>query len=167
MRRALFFAAPLVEAVSDFAAADTPNVLPFRDSRISTAICYEVVYPALVRDTVRLGSALLTTITNDAWFGRSPAPYQHFEMAAMRAIEQGRYLARAANTGISGFVDPYGRVLAASELFTDRVMIGKVRLIEEQTFYTRAGDIVGRVSVIVTALALCAAAVMRKRGTSL
>jgi apolipoprotein N-acyltransferase len=163
MRRALFFAAPLVEAVSDFAAGDAPIVLPFRSTRISTAICYEVVYPALVSKTVRLGSALLTTITNDAWFGRSPAPYQHFEMAAMRAIEQGRYLARAANTGISGFVDPYGRVLAASDLFTDRVMVGQVRLIEEQTFYARAGDIVARASLIVTVAALCAVVAMRRK----
>ena len=63
--------------------------------------------PPFVRD----GSELLTTITNDAWYGRSSAAYQHWEQASMRAIEEGRYLARAANTGISGFVDPYGRVL--------------------------------------------------------
>ena len=79
------------------------------------------------------GSTLLTTITNDAWFGRSSAPYQHFEMASMRAIEQGRYLARSANTGISGIVDPYGRVLMASELFTTQVLVGDVRLIDERT----------------------------------
>ena len=66
-------------------------------------------FRSLVRDAVRAGSELLTTITNDGWYGRSSAPYQHFEMASMRAIEQGRYLARAANTGISGIVDPYGR----------------------------------------------------------
>ena len=60
------------------------------------------------------GSELLTTITNDGWYGQSSAPYQHFGMASMRAIEQGRYLARAANTGISGIVDPYGRVVQRS-----------------------------------------------------
>ena len=63
------------------------------------------------------GSQLLTTITNDAWYGHSSAPYQHFLQASMRAIEQGRYLARAANTGISGIVDPYGRVVQQSEIF--------------------------------------------------
>jgi len=52
------------------------------------------------------GSELLTTITNDGWYGQSSAPFQHWDMAAMRAVEQGRYLARAANTGISGIVDP-------------------------------------------------------------
>ena len=80
---------------------------------ISIAICYEVVYPDLVRRFVAGGSELLTTITNDAWFGPTSAPYQHFEQASMRAIEDGRYLVRAANTGISGIVDPYGRVLAS------------------------------------------------------
>ena len=84
---------------------------------VSTAICYEVVYPDLGRRATLAGSQLLTTITNDAWYGYSSAPWQHFEMASMRAIEQGRYLARAANTGISGIVDPYGRVLARTTLF--------------------------------------------------
>ena len=63
------------------------------------------------------GSELLATITNDAWFGRSSAPYQHFEQGAIRAVEEGRYVVRAANTGISGAVDPYGRVLLKTPLF--------------------------------------------------
>ena len=69
-------------------------LLPIGPHPVSTAICYEVVYPDLVRQTVNGGSQLLTTITNDAWFGRSSAPYQHFAQAAMRAIENGRYLVR-------------------------------------------------------------------------
>ena len=73
---------------------------------------------------------MLTTITNDAWYGHSSAPYQHFLQASMRAIEQGRYLARAANTGISGFVDPYGRVLQQSAIFERAVLVGDVRMLE-------------------------------------
>ena len=92
-------------------------MLPVVGHMASTAICYEVVYPHLIREGVQQGSELLTTITNDAWYGESSAAYQHFELARMRAIEQGRYLARAANTGISGIVDPYGRVLARTQLF--------------------------------------------------
>jgi apolipoprotein N-acyltransferase len=129
-------------------------MLPLAGKAVSTAICYEVVYPALIRAGVLQGSTLLTTITNDAWFGRSSAPYQHFEMASMRAIEQGRYLARSANTGISGLVDPYGRVLMASELFTRQVLVGDVRLIEERTIYARMGDVVAYASVAVTLSAL-------------
>ena len=129
-------------------------MLPLAGRPVSTAICYEVVYPALIRAGVLQGSTLLTTITNDAWFGRSSAPYQHFEMASMRAIEQGRYLARSANTGISGIVDPYGRVLMASELFTTQVLVGDVRLIDERTIYARIGDVVAYASVVVTVAAL-------------
>ena len=161
--RVLFFAAPLVEAVGEFAPGDAPVMLPLAGRPVSTAICYEVVYPALIRAGVLQGSTLLTTITNDAWFGRSSAPYQHFEMASMRAIEQGRYLARSANTGISGIVDPYGRVLMASELFTTQVLVGEVRLIEERTIYARIGDVVAYASVVVTLAALLMA--WRRRAT--
>ena len=156
-RRLLFFAAPLVEAVGEFAPGDAPVMLPMAGRPVSTAICYEVVYPALIREGVLEGSTLLTTITNDAWFGRSSAPYQHFEMAALRAVEQGRYLARSANTGISGIVDPYGRVLMASALFTSEVLVGDVRLIEERTIYAQIGDVVAYASVVVTVVALALA----------
>jgi apolipoprotein N-acyltransferase len=164
LRRLLFFAAPLVENVSDFMPGRDVVTLPFAGgARLSTAICYEVVYPALIRDGVEQGSELLTTITNDAWFGRSSAPWQHFDMAAMRAIEQGRYLARAANTGVSGFVDPYGRVLDRSSLFTDEVLVHEVRLIDERTWYARLGDVAAWASVAITGLVLAAALAARGR----
>ena len=166
----LFFARPLVEAVSDFSPGDRVNTLPAGRARISTAICYEVVYPALIREGVVNGSTLLTTITNDAWFGRSSAASQHFAMAAMRAIEQGRYLVRAANTGISGVVDPYGRVLLASDLFVEGAWTADVRLLEERTFYGRYGDWPVWVSLLLTSLALAAttarAAAAGRRGTT-
>ena len=125
-----------------------------RRRALSTAICYEVVYPALIREGVQNGSALLTTITNDAWFGRSSAPSQHFAMAAMRAVEQGRYLVRAANTGISGVVDPYGRVVLQSGLFVEGAWTADVRLIEAKTIYGQTGDWVVWGSLLLTALAL-------------
>jgi hypothetical protein len=79
------------------------------------------------------GSELLTTITNDAWYGWSSAAYQHWEQASLRAVEQGRYLARAANTGISGFVDPYGRVMQKSEMFQSAVLSEEVLFITSRT----------------------------------
>lgn len=158
LKRILFFAAPLVAAVSDFSAGASVNTLPVGGGRISTAICYEVVYPALIREGVLDGSELLTTITNDAWFGRSSAPWQHFQMATMRAIEQGRYLVRSANTGISGVVDPYGRVLAASDLFVEGQWTMDVRLIDQRTVYAQIGDVVAWASVLVVAVALIVAA---------
>lgn len=140
LRRVLFFVAPLVEGVSDFSAGQALTLLPVQGHPVSVAICYEVVFPHLVRDAVRRGSQLLVTLTNDAWYGTSSAPFQHFEQARLRAIEQGRYLVRAANTGISGIVDPYGRVVVRSPLFEPRTLVGQVRLLEGLTVYGTIGD---------------------------
>jgi apolipoprotein N-acyltransferase len=150
----LFFVSPLVEAVSEFAPGERVTMLPLAGHMASTAICYEVVYPHLVRQAVLEGSELLTTITNDAWYGHSSAPYQHFELASMRAIEQGRYLARAANTGISGLVDPYGRVVVKTAVFEDAVVTAEARFLSSRTLYATIGD---AVAVASLAVALAAA----------
>jgi apolipoprotein N-acyltransferase len=156
MKKALFFAAPLVEAVSDFSAGERTELLPVGTHRVSTAICYEIVYPYLVRDAVIGGSELLTTITNDAWFGPTSAPYQHFEQASMRAIEDGRYLVRAANTGISGIVDPYGRVIEQTRLYEQTVVLGSARFLRSSTFYVRHGDVLAYACAVVTLVLLVA-----------
>ncbi len=153
----LFFVGPLVEAVSDFSPGNTVTMLPVLGHIIGTAICYEVVYPDLMRKAVQAGSELLTTITNDAWYGTTSAPYQHFELAAMRAIEQGRYLARAANTGISGIVDPYGRVLVKTDLFETTVVVGQVRFLQERTAYATIGDVAPQCALLLTLMALAVA----------
>jgi apolipoprotein N-acyltransferase len=100
---------------------------------------------------------MLTTITNDAWYGESSAAFQHFEMAAMRSIEQGRYLARAANTGISGIIDPYGRVLVRTRLFETAAVVGEARFVQHKTLYAAIGDLVAYLSIATTLLALAAA----------
>ena len=87
-QRLLFFAAPLTEQVGTFTAGERAEVLPVNGHPVSVAICYEVIYPSLVRRFVTAGSELLTTITNDAWFGDTSAPAQHFEQAAMKPHEQ-------------------------------------------------------------------------------
>ena len=121
---------------------------------VSTAICYEVTYPALQREAVRQGSEMLTTVTNDAWYGDSSAAYQHFEMAAMRAIEQGRYLVRSANTGISGIIDPYGRVLIRTNLFETVAVVGEARFVQARTVYATIGDLAAHLSAAVVVVAL-------------
>jgi apolipoprotein N-acyltransferase len=154
--RLLYFVGPLVEAVSDFKPGTEAILLPVRGHMVSTAICYEVIYSALMRSFVTHGSELLTTITNDAWYGWSSAAYQHWEQASLRAIEEGRYLARAANTGISGFVDPYGRVMQRSNMFQSAVMAEDVRFLTGRTIYSRIGDVVGWAGVALTVAALVA-----------
>ncbi len=150
----LFFVGPLVETVGDFTPGTEPVVLDADGRRVGVAICYESVYPWLARAFVARGARLLATITNDAWFGRSSAAYQHFEQGALRAIEQGRYMIRAANTGISGAVDPYGRVVARTALFETTAITVDVRLLDRRTIYSRLGDVIVWISLGVVVVAV-------------
>jgi len=154
LQRWISFVAPLVKRFLPFAEGKSVIMLPVGSHVASTSICYEVVFPALVRQAVNAGSELLTTITNDGWYGHSSAPYQHFELASMRAIEQGRYLARAANTGISGLIDPYGRVVARSGIFEQVGMVEEARFLSTRTIYARIGDVVSYASIVITLVAL-------------
>jgi apolipoprotein N-acyltransferase len=164
LRQLLPFVGPLIEAVSDFSPGLEPVLLPIGDRRLSVAICYEVVYPWLIRSFVLGGSDLLVTITNDAWYGTTSAAYQHWEQASLRAVEQGRYLVRAANTGISGIVDPYGRVVASTPLFSTEVVTGDVRWSTRRTLYATMGDAIAWISLVVMAGILLLHAYARRTG---
>jgi apolipoprotein N-acyltransferase len=104
-------------------------------------ICFEIIFPDLCRKFVKKGANFLVTITNDAWFKRTSAPYQHFSIAIFRAVENRVFIARAANTGISGFIDPKGKILKRGEIFTEEAMSGTIRLSKKKTFYTLYGDV--------------------------
>ena len=145
----LSFAGPLVEQVGGFAPGQTLTVFRVREGAFTTGICYEAVFPELSREAVQRGSQLLTSITNDAWFGRSSAPWQHLAMARMRSAETGRYLARAANTGVSAIVDPYGRLVQSTALFEEAVSVGEVRFLDGTTLYVRIGDVVPWAGLVV------------------
>jgi apolipoprotein N-acyltransferase len=138
------FATPLVDAVGSFHHGKVEQEL-FADSGggippFAMAICYEVVFPNHMRRQVARGAKFLATITNDAWFGDTSAPYQHFSMAKLRAVETRRYLVRAANTGISGFVDPWGRVLESTEVNQSALLLGEVWPSDQATLYVAIGD---------------------------
>ncbi|CAN5628835.1 apolipoprotein N-acyltransferase [soil metagenome] len=159
----LFFVGPIVDAVSPFTPGEDPVLLPVGDRMASTAICYEVIFPSLIRRFVLDGSELLTTITNDAWYGRSSAAFQHWDQAAMRSIEQGRYLARAANTGISGFVDPYGRATQKTALFEQALVMEDLRFLTDRTIYNRIGDLAAWLSLALVLAALLASWTLARR----
>jgi apolipoprotein N-acyltransferase len=161
LKQLLFFVGPLIEAVSDFSAGTDAVVFDADGRRFSVAICYESVYPWIARAFVARGAQLLVTITNDAWFQRSSAAYQHFEQGSIRAVEEGRYFIRAANTGISGAVDPYGRVLARTELFVPAAVTADVRLLSGRTWYNVFGDLIVWISLIA---ALTVWVMGRRRG---
>jgi apolipoprotein N-acyltransferase len=148
----LFFLEKMVEGIGDFQAGPGPTILSFqlkesegaagaRRVKFGVVICYEVIFPDLVRRMSTAGAEFLVTITNDAWFGDSSAPYQHFAMVVFRSVENHLAFARAANTGVSGFIDPFGRIMAASPIFTQTAMQGEVLIRQTKTFYSRHGDV--------------------------
>ncbi|MFN7951936.1 MAG: apolipoprotein N-acyltransferase [bacterium] len=132
--------------------------------RFAVLICYEAIFPMEARHAVAAGARLLVSITNDAWFGRLGAPYQHLEMAQVRAIENRVWLARAANTGVSTFVDPWGRRVSETGLFVDGTLSGAVTLGPVlQSFYLRYGDVFARGSGGVVLLVLVARGIGARR----
>lgn len=153
-KRLLFFVDKLVQAAGDFASGEQAMVLNLSPARVGVLICYEAIFPKLSRDLVNAGANLLVNITNDAWFGRSSAPYQHLSMAALRSVENRVPMARCANTGISGFIDVRGRILRTTGLFEDATMLGTVALGEGKTLYTKHGDWFAWSSVGITLLVL-------------
>ena len=116
------------------------------------AICYEVIFPNLVRQFAANGADFMVTMTNDAWFGSSSAPSQHFSMVVFRSVENHFAFARAANTGISGFIDPFGRIVEATPIFTEQALKETMHVWRPHTFYSRYGDVFAYGCVIICAL---------------
>lgn len=138
-RKFLSFVGPLVESMGDFTPGSAQQPLACQTARIGVLICFESIFPDLARKWVAAGANLLVNMTNDAWFGRSSAPWQHFSMAVFRAIETRRSLARAANTGISGFIDPLGRTSAMLPLFQEAWATADLPICTAGTFFIRYG----------------------------
>ena len=164
----LFFLDKLVEGIGDFEAGPGPTILTLtskpraaaagmagtmpRPVKFGVAICYEVIFPNLVRQFAANGAEFLVTVTNDAWFGRSSAPSQHFAMVVFRSVENHLAFARAANTGISGFIDPFGRIVEATPIFTEQAVQATMQVWHPDTFYSRYGDVFAYGCVIICAL---------------
>lgn len=114
--------------------------IPGQSTRVGPFICYESIFPEITRELTLQGADFLVNTTNDAWFGHTAAPYQHFAMSIIRAVETGRSVVRAANTGISGVIKPSGRVQYMTGLFETTTFVQPVDLHDEMTLYTRLGN---------------------------
>jgi len=117
------------------------GVAPAPQGALGVFICYEDVFPQLVRRVTLAGAKVLVNISNDAWFGRSSAPLQELEMARLRAIENRRYLLRATNDGITVLIDPYGRVEERIAPYQTAALPVNFSYLGAETFYTRHGDV--------------------------
>jgi len=131
-------------------------------ARFPALICYESVSPDKSRDAVLDGANLLTTISNDAWYGRSSEPHQIAALSRFRCIETRRAMARASNTGISLFIDPLGREIVRTELYEPAWIVSDLPLIEAQTFYVRYGNLFLIITTFVFGAILLIAAFKKK-----
>jgi len=164
LKRLLFFIKKLTVGVGDFSSGTALNPLtpgarqdgPGKGSDKSSVgllICFESIFPDIARGMIGNGANLLAVITNDGWFGRTSAPYQHFDMSIFRAVENRTYLLRSANTGLSGIISPAGRVVARTSIFTRTTLVGDVGLRSAPpTLYTIYGDIFSILCLITAAI---------------
>lgn len=165
LRSWLPFLGTMVPQEMDFSAGRAGKLLHMGETGLGVQICYEMIFPELSSAMVSNGGDLIVNITNDAWFGRTAAPVQHFSMGVLRAVENRRTFVRAANTGISGFIDPAGRITQASEIFETCSMTADIPLIgDEPGFYSRAGDALVRVCMAAALVFILAGFWKRKAG---
>lgn len=142
-------------------SASVPPVSVSETIPVGCAVCYESVYGEYCTEYVRGGARLMAVITNDAWWGDTPGYVQHLSYSCLRAIETRRWIARSANTGISAIIDPSGKVVSHTSWWRPEVLKGKVGLSDEQTFFVRHGDFIGRLSTLMAVLILLATLVRR------
>jgi apolipoprotein N-acyltransferase len=141
---------PLVENIGNFSSGKPSMPLSCQGAAIGVLICFESIFPKLARDWTSRGANLLVNITNDAWFGRSSAPWQHLSMAVFRAVENRRSLARSANTGVSAIINPLGRIIGASPLFQPFYLVKDVSLLQEKTIFVDFGHYFGLLCLLIS-----------------
>ncbi|GBE00805.1 apolipoprotein N-acyltransferase [bacterium BMS3Bbin06] len=150
LKKVLFFINKIVVGIGDFLPGKIYANARTEWGSFSTLICYEIIFPDLVRRFFKKRGDLIVNITNDAWFGKTSGPYQHFSMAVFRAIENRKPLVRAANTGISGFIDQTGRIRDRTGLFERAVIVDDIEIHKTGSIYRRFGDIFSFLNIGIT-----------------
>lgn len=130
----------LVQGVGNFRPGVDNKPIQSGDVALGMLICYEAIFPELAQRQVARGADILVNISNDAWFGDTSAPAQHLDLAVMRAVEQGRWLARGTNTGISAFIDPVGRIATRGTQFRAESLSMKIAPLKGVTVYHQVRD---------------------------
>ncbi len=156
------FIEKVTHAIGEITPGTEPVLHTFKDLKFGSPICYEIIFPDLVRRFTEKGANFLVTITNDGWYGNTSAPYQHFANAVFRAVENRRFVLRAATTGISGLIDPYGRILAQSAIDTQTFLTGTVTPSNQLTFYARFGNAFSYLCLTLAATAFILALLKRR-----
>lgn len=148
------------EAGVDWTVFETPG------GKFSGLICFDSAFPWLARKMVAAGAEFLVVITNDGWFGRTPGPFQHAEMAVFRAVETRRSVVRCANTGVSMFVDAYGRRSQETGIFHEALLKGSIAPRTDVSLYVLLGDVFAQLCLVMALMGLAVAAIRRPEGST-
>jgi apolipoprotein N-acyltransferase len=155
-REVLFFLKPIVDVlggtVSGFGIQKDRAVFESKSGRIAPVICYESVFGDYTTDYIKNGAEAIMIMTNDGWWDLTPGHKQHLHYASLRAIETRRSIARAANTGISAFINQRGIIEKRTNYNEAKALEGKIQLNREITFYVKWGDFIGRIAVFLAGL---------------
>jgi len=151
-RRWLFFVRKITDEIGDFSPGRRIHNLSLAGHALSTPICYEIIYPELVRAMIAMGGEVIVTLSNDSWFGRSSAPYQHLAMAVVRSVENRRWLLRSTSNGISALVDPAGRIVHHSPLRESQEFLARFQYLKARTLFNRWGYLFPYALVLLLAI---------------
>jgi apolipoprotein N-acyltransferase len=151
--RAILPVDKLAAGMTDYSAGT--SAAPLGKPPTGVLICYDGIFPQLARARIRAGARVLANLTNDGWYGASSAPYQHRDFYVLRAVETDRWIMRAANTGVSFFVGPDGRIHNPTDLLTTTFTIAQIWPRDSQSIYVRVGD-----WLVAVAVGLIVAAVL-------
>lgn len=150
MQRFLFFASKLTREVGEFARGTERRAFEIDGTRAGVFICYESIFPNEVRQFAANGATVLINISNDGWYGDSGAPYQHLQIARMRAMENHRWILLDTNNGVTAAIDPYGRLVKKAERSTFTTLVAPFSPISETTIYTTVGDVFAWACVVIS-----------------
>jgi apolipoprotein N-acyltransferase len=141
LKKLFSFAETISKDVGGFSAGQDYRIVEIGGNPSNAIICFEAIFPGLVRRFVDEGSQLIVNLTNDGWYGRSAAPYQHLAITRFRAVENRRYLLRATNSGFSAIIEPTGRIQASTGLLQEAICEGRFAFLKEKTPFTCYGDV--------------------------
>ncbi len=153
----------ITRAVGDYTGGEPGKLLELEGQRFGIIICFEALFPDLVRGLVSNGADFLVNPSNDAWFGRSSAPRQLLYQAALRAVENRRTMIRAVNTGISSFIMPTGEIKNRLELYERNYLVGSIPLLEEKTVYTAIGELIPQICLGFTLAVFMGGLMIRRK----
>ncbi len=157
------FLQALLQGVGTFTPGTQPNPINFDNLALGMLICYEGIFPYLAQERVKYGANVLLIISNDGWFGNSPAPKQHLDLAIMRAVEQGRFLVRSTNTGISAIVDNFGRIHLQGKQFQATALTGVAKVKNGTTVFHKIYSFIPYIFLVI--FLICIYSLLKGRTT--